>query len=439
MQIEPTDLATTLWAATAPPPPPTLSLNGDDTADVVVVGAGYTGLSTALHVAESGRNVVVLEAKDIGYGGSGRNAGHCTPTFQHMSLATINRLHGVPWGRRMVAMQLGAGREVADIVERYGIDCDLRWNGFLQVAHVPSVLATIAKRNADYAALGAACRTVDKAEAAALTGSPRFFGGWLLKDAGHLNPLGYARGLAAAATGLGARIFTQSPVLAIRPQGNRWRVETSDGAVTANRVLIATGAYTGKLWPGLSAAFAKSTVACMATAPLPDAVRSTVLPGGNHVLDTRGDFTNMRLDVQGRLVTSVFVERVRGRNRTHTSRMMSDRFEWVFPQLRGIEWEHYWFGDVDMHPHTFPQYFQLAEGVTAALGYSSRGVPTATAMGKAIAQHLIGTPVEALQIRLKPFKRAPIGFGRIPGLLLPIYRWKDARQLRQGGVDSPRF
>ena len=419
-----------LWNHTSVPAPATAVLRGQVHADVAIVGAGYTGLSTALHLAQAGTRVAVLESRTIGFGGSGRNAGHCTPTFQHYSLAALARRIGAPWAERTMHLQTSAGTLVFDLIRALGIECEAEKNGFLQVAHLPSRLATIQARCEDYAALGCRTRLVGRDEAAALTGSPRFHGGWVFEEAGHLNPLGYARGLARGALANGAELFTHSPVCRIDRHGTLWHLATAHGSVLAERVVVATGAYTGSVWPGLARSFVRATVACLASTPLAPEHRALLLPGNNHVLDTRGDFTNFRLDRQGRLVTSVFVEGRRGGDVTFTKRYMADRFQWLYPDLPRFHWEYYWFGDVDLHPDTFPQFVALAPGVTAAIGYSSRGVPTATAMGRQLALHALGTPERDLAVKLSPLRTVPRGFGLIPRLLLPCYRLRDALDAR---------
>jgi glycine/D-amino acid oxidase-like deaminating enzyme len=372
----------------------------------------------------------VLESRTVGFGGSGRNAGHCTPTFQHYSLAALARRIGAPWAERTMRLQTGAGALVFDLIRAHGIECEAEKNGFLQVAHLPSRMATIRARHSDYAALGCRTRLVDRDEAIALTGSPRFYGGWIFEEAGHLNPLGFARGHARAALANGAAIFTHSPVRRIDRAGTLWRLETEHGSALAERVVVATGAYTGSIWPGLARSFARASVACMASVPLAPEHRTRVLPGNNHVLDTRGDFTNVRLDREGRLITSVFVEGNRGRDRALTMTCMSDRFQWLYPDLPRIDWQYFWSGDVDLHPDTFPQFAALAPGVTAAIGYSSRGVPTATAMGRQLALHALGMPESELAVKLAPLRPVPRGFALIPRLLLPYYRLRDALDAR---------
>jgi len=180
------------------------------------------------------------------------------------------------------------------------MDCEAAQNGIIYAAHTPGKLTMLERRNEQYARWGKPCRMLSKDEVADKTGSDKYHGGWLHPEGGHLNPLGYARGLARAALEEGARIHTRSPVRALTPSGTRWRAETPTGAVTADKVVVATDAYTGELWPKLGAAFFMLTAFNVASAPLSENVRRTVLPYNNNVIDTRKDSQYYKLDKDGR-------------------------------------------------------------------------------------------------------------------------------------------
>ena len=187
-----------LWYATAADPPATVPLDGETSADVCVIGAGYTGLSSALHLAEKGVRVVVVEARSVGFGCSGRNAGHCTPTFHFYSIPTVRKMLGPVYGERLVERQTNAANLVFDLIKRYDIDCEGVQNGYLMVAHAPSKVKVLEEKQQTYASAGKVTELLDKDETERLTGSPRYYGAWHHPEGGHLNPLGYARGLARA-------------------------------------------------------------------------------------------------------------------------------------------------------------------------------------------------------------------------------------------------
>lgn len=437
--IQDAPIEPSLWYATAAPAPATGPLDGRTEADVCVVGGGYTGLSTALHLAEHGVSVTLLEAKEIGNGGSGRNAGHCTPTFHFYEIPQIRKMLGEPFASRLIRRQTDAANLVFDIIRRYGIDCEAVQTGYVQAAHAPALMAKMEARCRLYQEVGKATRMLDRDETARLTGSPRYFGGWFHPEGGHLNPLGYSRGLAGAAIGQGARIFTGSPVTAIVAEGARWRVETAAGAVVAKKVVCGTGAYTTDFWPGLKESFSTLGVAILATQPIGDNLRRTIAPENNTVVDSRGDTMIYKFNKDGRLVTSVFVEGRRGGDVAYTKALMAAKLKWLLPQLDEVEFEYYWLGALDMQPKTIPRLFELAPGIVASLGYSGRGVPTGTMMGTVLAEWATGTPAAELALPLEPLARAPAYMGFAPRLFLAWSRFRDARLARAGGVRAPTY
>lgn len=414
-----------LWYATAAAAPETARLEDRVETDVCVVGGGYTGLSTALHLAEAGVRVVLLEAAEIGFGGSGRNAGHCTPTFHFHEIPTIRRLLGEPWASRFIRLQCDAANLVFELIRRHAIDCEAVQSGYVHAAHSPRALAKLEAKNEDYQALGKQTRLLDRHETEQRTGSPRYHGAWFHPEGGHLNPLGYARGLARAAKAQGARLFTRSPAVRLEREGGRWRVETPAGGVVADKVVCGTGAYSSDYWPGLTDSFTKLRVGVLATQPLSANLRGSILPADNTLVDTRGDPFVVKLNAEGRLVTSVFVEGRRGGDRAYTEPLRRSLLQWTWPQLDEVRWDYYWFGDLDMQPRTIPRLFKLAPGVMASLGYSGRGVPTGTAMGSVLADWARGVPVGELALEPEPLTRAPAYMAVAPRAFLAYARLKD--------------
>ncbi|MFO1071846.1 MAG: FAD-binding oxidoreductase, partial [Geminicoccaceae bacterium] len=335
--MQPSPIEASLWHATAADPPATSPLEGEAVADVCIIGAGYTGLSSALHLAEQGVRVVVLEARSVGFGCSGRNAGHCTPTFHFYSIPTVRKMLGPVHGERLVAKQTNAANLVFDLIKRYDIDCEGVQNGYLMVAHAPSKVKVLEEKQKTYASAGKVTQLLDKAETERLTGSPRYYGAWHHPEGGHLNPLGYSRGLARAVIGLGGVVHTDSPATGIKPAGTRWRVETPRGSVLADKVICGTGAYTDGYWPGLEQSFQRMTVAILATQPLSDNVRKSIAPSNHTVVETRADPMIYKYNKDGRLVTSVFVEGRRGGDIDYTKKFTGDKLKWILPQLAEVD------------------------------------------------------------------------------------------------------
>ncbi|MDH6232291.1 YD repeat-containing protein [Mesorhizobium soli] len=427
-----------LWYATAAPAPETTPLEGRVRADVCIVGGGYTGLTTALELARDGTRVVLLEREEIGYGGSGRNAGHCTPTFTHYSLPELRRMLGEPWAERLIARQTRANDRVGDMIQRYQIQCEWQQNGYVQAAPHKNALRGLEEKVRAYNAVGAKTRLLDRDEVEKIAGSPRFHGGWFHAEAGHLNPLGYARGLARAVMQEGGTVHTRSPVVSCKPEGGAWAVATDKGAVVADKVIFATGAYTVGGWPKLDQTFKIHKVFVAATQPLTEDERRTVLPKNTTIHDGRGDIYVYKYNAEGRIVASMFPMGRRGRNMDYTHRLMSDRLKWLHPQIRQeIRWEYFWYGELDMQYRTVPRLYGLAPGVVALTGLSGRGVPTGSMLGGILSEWARGVPEKDLSLKLEPLTAAPFYMNFGPPLTLRYYRVADWIRTRLAGADLP--
>ncbi len=429
----------TLWYATATPAPRTDPLAGSIRADVCIVGAGYAGLTTALELAKAGVSVVVLEREEAGFGGSGRNAGHCTPTFTHYSLPELRGMLGQPWAERLIERQTRANDRVSTMIRDYQIDCEWVQNGYVMGAPYKGALADIRKKVETYNAVGAKTRFVDRDEVAAITGSPRFHGGWLHEEAGHLNPLGYARGLARAVIQQGAKIFTGSAATSCeRDVGGGWKVGTAGGHVIADKVIFTTGAYTVGGWPKLDQTFKIQRVFVAATQVLSEETRRSVLPQNTTIHDGRGDIYVYKYNAEGRIVASMFPMGRRGRDMAYTRQVMSERLKWLHPQIREeIRWDYFWFGELDMQYRTVPRFYDLAPGVVALTGLSGRGVPTGSMLGSILSEWALDKPQNELALKLEPLKAAPFYMAFGPALTLRYYRLRDNLATRLSGAALP--
>lgn len=429
---------TSLWFATAEDAPQTAPLEGDRHADVCIVGAGYTGLTTALELAKAGVDVVVLEAQEAGFGGSGRNAGHCTPTFVHYSLAGLRDLLGEPWASRLIHRQTRANDRVGEMIERYQIRCEWQQNGYVQGALFPSAIDALKHKAEEYNAAGARTRFVERDEIAEITGSPRFRGGWFHEEAGHLNPLGYARGLARAVIQEGGTVHTRSKVSGVDPSGGKWQVRTDRGSVTADKVIFATGAYTVEGWPALDRTFRIMRVFVAATQPLSEEERRTVLPRNTSIHDGRGDIFVYKYNAEGRIVASMFPMGRRGHDMAYTQKVMTDRLKWLHPQIRtDLRWHYFWTGELDMQRRTIPRLYGLAPGVVALTGLSGRGVPTGSMLGGILSEWALGVPENDLSLKVEPLKSAPFYMSFGPQLSLRYHRAMDWMRARRDGAALP--
>jgi glycine/D-amino acid oxidase-like deaminating enzyme len=416
-----------LWADTAEPAPPTTALQASASADVAIVGGGYTGLSAALRLAEGGAGVLVLEAGAIGGLASGLNGGQVIPGLKQ-DPEEIVALFGHERGERLIEFVGRTADIVFDLIARHQIPCNATRFGWIQAAHSPDALTIIRRRVEQWQRRGAPLEMTDRASTAAMIGSDAYFGAGIDRRAGNLQPLSYARGIARAAIAAGARLHTDTRAVAIARDRGRWNVTTAGGAVVnAERVLLCTNGYTDNLWPALRRTVIAANSFQIATPPLPDDLRRAILPGGHAVSDTRRLLRYFRRDVSGRFLMGgrgPFRDPRGPEDFAHLQAAMID----VFPALRDIEPELCWGGRVALTRDHLPHLHEPANGVTAFLGYNGRGVGLATAAGLALGDHLLRPhehtfPFPATRIQPIPFH----GLKRLyVATVVAYYRFRDA-------------
>ncbi|MDX1375450.1 MAG: FAD-binding oxidoreductase [Burkholderiales bacterium] len=411
-----------LWYATAAPAPETVPLAGALKADVAVIGAGYTGLSCALHLAEAGTKAVVVEAGEIGEGASGRNNGQVIPT--------LSRVEPNDLDEGFARLVCDSASFTFDLIRRHGMQCEAVQNGWVQPAHSPGRLRLTERRAREWGLLGAPVEMLDRDGIERVTGSRFWYGGWANKTGGKLNPLAYCRELARCAIAAGAVVHTQSPARRIERAGLRWRIECENGSVTAERVVVATHATTRGLWPGLAQSVFPVRSYQMATAPIPEPERRSVLPYDHACSDTRGDLYFFRWDAHGRLVTGGALAMPwnwEARQRERIGRRVSA----VFPKIGVPVFDYLWFGHVGVTLDRRPHVHELGPGVLAWVGCNGRGVGLAGAIGAQFARACLGTPPGELPLPFTPL--APV-FGHavgkhLRGLGILYYRLRDAREV----------
>lgn len=386
-----------LWEASAPPPPFTSPLTGEISADAVVVGAGFTGLSAALHLAEQGLRVAVLEAAQIGFGGSGRNVGLVNAGMWVMPSTLIGVLGDVN-GARLLEQLGDAPSLVFELVERYKMDCQAVRNGTLHCAVGAEGLREITERNRQWEALGAPVELLD-AEATYLKVGTRAFSGSLLDlRAGTIQPLAYARSLARAAMSQGASIFTRSPVVAADDLGDQWRIRTPDGYVAAPWVIVATNAYSRNVWESLRTELVRLPYFNLATAPLTDELKRAILPDREGLWDTCSVLSSLRLDHAGRLIFGS-VGALRGTGTAIHGGWGRRALVKLFPQLRHVKFEHKWYGWIGMTANSLPRFHCLGRNIYSMSGYNGRGIAPGTTFGRDLAR-LVSGQVTATDLSL---------------------------------------
>lgn len=377
--------------------------------DLAIVGGGYTGLSTALHAAEAGLSAHVIEAHQIGHGGSGRNVGLVNAGVW-MPPSGVRATLGPDYGPRFLRRFADGPAMVFDLIERHQIRCEATRTGTIHAAHAPSGLRDLEARWRDWAKMGEAVELLDEAAMAQKLGSRRYRGGLLDHRAGTVNPMGYVRGLARAARAAGAGISTGLRVTGLSPEGGGWRVDTAAGPIAARAVVLGTNAYTDALWPGLSRSFTPIWYFQLATEPLGARV-ATILPEGQGVWDTAPVMRSIRRDGAGRLIIGS-MGRVHGDvTRGLSLRWARRELARLFPDLGPVHFAEAWDGRIAMTQDHLPRIHELAPGLYTPIGYNGRGITTGTIFGQAIAGLLTGRAVADLPLPITgmaPVPSAPL-------------------------------
>jgi len=362
-------------------------LKGTHETDVCVVGAGYTGLSTALHLAKSGLKVAVLEAEYAGFGASGRNGGQVI-TGQRVDQIELERRYGLTHARALWNSALEAKTLVRALIAAHEIDCDVA-PGHLSAAAKPAHAAALAQAAAHLERnYGHTTRFVDKKDMPALVATENYHGGILDRASFYLHALNYALGLARACDEAGVAVFEGSRARRIR-HGDGARATTDEGDVRAHHFVVACDGYLGDLVPELARRIVPIKNYIIATAPLGPERAGALIPCGAAVADTKFVLDYYRLSADGRLLF--------GGGETYGSQDVAgvDRFVRrymlrVFPQLEDVAIDYAWGGNVAITLPRMPHIGRLKPNVYFAQGYSGQGVAIATLAGKLIAEAVAG-------------------------------------------------
>ena len=379
--------AVSLWDETSEEIFEASPMAADVTTDLAIVGGGYTGLSTALHAAEKGLETCVLEAQQIGYGGSGRNVGLVNAGLW-LPPQDVRAKLGGERGARLVDL-LGDGPNcVMSLIERHQIRCELTRSGTIHAAHSAAGFKDLSRRAEEWTRLGAPVRLLSRQEAAEKIGSSAFHGGLLDARAGTINPMGYVRGLARAARAAGARIHTGAAVTRLVKQPDGWLLETGAGVVRAKSVVLATNAYSDDLWPGLKSSFVPIHYFQVATVPLGARVED-ILPERQGIWDTGQIMFSLRRDAADRLIIGS-MGAVIGGEKGLSERWAARKLKRLFPGLGPVEFEKSWHGQIAMTGDHLPRIHRLDAGLYTPIGYNGRGIAPGTVFGKAMAELIAG-------------------------------------------------
>jgi glycine/D-amino acid oxidase-like deaminating enzyme len=423
-----------LWAAVTPPGPELPELVGTDEAEIIVIGAGFTGLSTALHLREAGIDVAIVEAMEPGWGASGRNNGQVIPTLSRPDPDDIVAKHGAA-GERFVSLLRDSASTLFDVARRYQIQAEQEQTGWIQPVHSPGRIRIAERRVRQWSKLGAPVELLSRDETRQMLGSDAWFGGFWNRSGGHINPLALSRGLARAVLGRGGRIYARSPAISFERQNDRWVVTTEEGQISGRALIVATNAYTGEFSKSLMPAMAHEVMPVlswqMATQPLSETARKTIIPGRQAMSDTHGELYFARYDARHRLVTGGAVIGP-GDKAERLKIIVAERLRRLWPQIGQIEFDYVWNGHVGMTTDFLPRIHRLGPNAYGWTGCNGRAVALSIALGAELSKAVRGVPEKDLGL---PFSDpVPIvGHGllrRLAPLMLMVYRRRDAREIK---------
>ncbi len=393
------------WTVTAGEAPAVQPLDGSLVVDVLVIGGGLAGCRTALGLADNGVSVAVVDAHNIGWGASGRSGGQCNPMWRKTPDA-LRKLLGATHGENLIKTTLESADKLFEDIKTFDVDCDAVQAGWVQAAHTRRAIKDMAALGKAWAAEGADIVELEGADVEIASGSPAYK--WALRHAagGHVQPLSLTRGYARAGIARGAKMFAGTPVSKLERIGGKWRATTPNGDITAENVVLTTNAYSNGLWPDLKKTFQPLVSVSLATQPLSEEQKRSVLPGSVTISDSRLAIYYSRYDRDGRLifgcvgstdhVDALSLRRLRAGLKT------------VFPQIANIPIERKWAGRIAVTPEMMPRIHEPAPGILAGLGFSGRGIAMTSVMGRALSGKLLGGNEHDLPFPIQPIKPIPL-------------------------------
>ncbi len=377
------------------------ALSADIDTDVLVVGAGLAGSALALHLAEAGLGVTVVESRQPGWGASGRNAGHVLPTLK--SLDVFKQF--ADGGKQFLETFREHRTITFDLAHKHGISCDAAQTGYLHATNRTGVFKKLRKAARFWQEQqGQKVEFVEGADITRMTGSAYYTHGVWYAAGGRVNPYLLTNGLVAAAARHGTRVFGDTEARTLSAvTGGRWRVSTPNGSVTAQRVVFCTNAYATAIVPEFATSFYPLTAYGVATQPLPQAALDLIMPSRATLAQEPVDLNPMVIDERGRLITSSIPSRSRA---SDADWHFKNHLRWIhrtWPQTRDmdIQWQRYWTGRVALRDQDFPGVFELQPGVFGLMYFNSWGNLMAPLMGKLMAAALANERMDDLPFPLQ--------------------------------------
>ncbi|NVK40526.1 MAG: FAD-binding oxidoreductase [Oceanospirillaceae bacterium] len=363
------------------------ALQGDERADVCVIGAGFTGLSSALHLAEKGYRVRVLEANRIGFGASGRNGGQIVHSYSR-DLDFIEQHYGKDTADAMGRMAFEGGRVIRDFVGRYGISCDLKDGGIFAACTDKQLHELEAKQRLWERHGHEQLELLDETAIRSRVGTTRYVGGLIDHSGGHFHPLNLVLGEAAALESLGGVIYEDSAVIRVE-EGDKVRLHTAAGSITADFVVVAGNAYLGGLIPQLAAKSMPCGTQVITTEPLSPETQQSLLPRDNCVEDCNYLLDYFRLSGDGRLIYGGGVT-YGARDPSRIEELIRPNMLKTFPELADVKVDFAWTGNFLLTLMRLPQFGRIGSNIYYAQGYSGHGIASSHLAGRVISEAIGG-------------------------------------------------
>lgn len=376
------------YAASANPSPPRPPLKDNITTDILVVGAGYSGLSTGLHLVEKGYTVTIIEAARVGWGASGRNGGQIVNGL-NASLQNIKKRYGGDTANFVAGLVQEGGEIIRERIKTYGIQCDLK-DGNVFTAYTGAHMQELEDRLKLWAGYGIKNQEMlDRDQLREHINSDVYVGGVIDHSGGHIHPLNLALGEAAAFEKLGGVIYQETPAVKVDTTAAKPVVKTPDGSITYSTLVLCGNAYLGHVVPTLESRVLPVSTQIIATEPLGDATAHELLPTDICVEDVRYILDYFRLSADKRMLFGGGLV-YGGTDPSDIKAKLLPNMTKVFPQLKNTRIDFAWSGNFALSFSRVPQMGRIGNNTYFAHGYSGHGVTGSHTFGRILSEAIDG-------------------------------------------------
>jgi glycine/D-amino acid oxidase-like deaminating enzyme len=369
-----------LWKALNPPPPASSPLEGRLSTDVLIVGAGVSGLSLGWHLNARHTDLVLLESENDANAATSASAGIVAPQLVRTTPNAVLQSLGADVGARALRMIAESGRYTFDLVDRLGIECGARQSGFLNPITGQQGAISHSQLVEEWRPFRDDLRFIDGPEVRALSGCRGYSAAVVDPTGGSLDPVAYSRGLAQALRARGVPLHYNSRVLTLTRSGNGWLARTPSGEVTARRVVLCANGGNTALHPAIARTILPLPVCEVATRPLSASMRERILPQGHALTDSSTNVFSIRFDTTGRLITAC-----PGRTRIdyeQIEQLINRRLEAMIPDYHRTPLEYIWQGTAWLNSSLLPRVLLVEDGLLAVQACNGRGIALNTIIGR---------------------------------------------------------